>query len=440
MLLYYATRISENISKREPEGYLICKGVPIARTGSQVYLAQELNLDGDPNKEIPVYRPEEEVFSKATIASFEGMPVTDDHPEDGVDVDNISYLQKGHAQNIRRGTGDEQNMLIADLIITDQTVIDEIMNDGKREISCGYEYELSEEDGKYYQRQIRGNHVAIVDRGRAGHRVCIKDSAPIIERSAKHMNNKVKRVLSKMFVKYAIDAEPEDIEEAVDVMQTITEEPVGESELADPAPKSATESTQDEDPKYQEIMDRLNALEGKLNDAMEGVPAEEIPPKQPEQMDEDPEEDPLAKLEEDLDEVGKEEPIEEEDEEEEQESHFVDPEAMEEEDEDVDEVIAANNEEEKPMLDKRACDAAREALRVCKPFIAALPPAQRKRASDALAKSLRKTAGMDAKATKNGYVAIKKAQRKAAADKAVDREVRDLGAKIMQSRNVNYKK
>ena len=106
---YYGTRLSENISKREPEGYLLCLNVPVARTGTQEYLPEELGLpagSGPPGL-IPVIRPEEEVFSKETIASFEGMPVTNDHPPDGVDIGNIKALQKGHAHNVRRGSGEE---------------------------------------------------------------------------------------------------------------------------------------------------------------------------------------------------------------------------------------------------------------------------------------------------------------------------------------------
>ena len=41
---YYGTRLSENISRREPEGYLLCLNVPVARTGSQDYLPEELGL------------------------------------------------------------------------------------------------------------------------------------------------------------------------------------------------------------------------------------------------------------------------------------------------------------------------------------------------------------------------------------------------------------
>ena len=41
---YYGTRLSENISRREPEGYLLCLNVPVARTGSQDYMPDELGL------------------------------------------------------------------------------------------------------------------------------------------------------------------------------------------------------------------------------------------------------------------------------------------------------------------------------------------------------------------------------------------------------------
>ena len=96
---------------------------------------------------VEVYRPDSEVFSPETIASFEGMPVTNDHPPDGVDIGNIRALQKGHAHNVRRGSGEESDLLLADLIITDPVLIDLIL-DGKREISCGYTYELCEENGE----------------------------------------------------------------------------------------------------------------------------------------------------------------------------------------------------------------------------------------------------------------------------------------------------
>ncbi len=143
---YYGTRLSENLSMREPEGYLLCLNVPVARTGMQEYLPEELGLPPSPagreGTAIPVWRPEEEVFSPETIASFEGMPVTDGHPPDGVDAGNIRALQKGHAHNVRRGKGGEKDLLLADLIITDPRLIDAILREGRREISCGYTLSL----------------------------------------------------------------------------------------------------------------------------------------------------------------------------------------------------------------------------------------------------------------------------------------------------------
>ncbi len=59
---YYGTRLSENISRREPEGYLLCLNVPVARTGTQEYLPAEIGLPGS-GEPVPVFRPPEEVFS-----------------------------------------------------------------------------------------------------------------------------------------------------------------------------------------------------------------------------------------------------------------------------------------------------------------------------------------------------------------------------------------
>ena len=44
---YYGTRLSENLSMREPEGYLLCLNVPVARTGTQEYLPEELGITNE---------------------------------------------------------------------------------------------------------------------------------------------------------------------------------------------------------------------------------------------------------------------------------------------------------------------------------------------------------------------------------------------------------
>lgn len=221
---FYGTRISENISRRESTGALLCLNVPVARTGVQEYLPEELGISGGTGM-IPVYRPAEEVFSPEAIASFEGMPVTNDHPPDEVNIENIRRLQMGHAQNVRRGAGKESDLLLADLMITDPGLIDAILN-GKREISCGYTYELSEENGRYIQRKIRGNHIAVVDAGRAGSRVSIKD-----HKREERRNTMKNPIIRKLVLKAragdseAIELLAEAAEEAM-AEETKTEEPI----------------------------------------------------------------------------------------------------------------------------------------------------------------------------------------------------------------------
>ena len=103
MRAFYGSRISPHLT-RTPEGYLICLGVPICRTGSQEYLPQEIGVESDKSI-INVLRSPQEVFKPAVIASFEGKPVTDDYPPVGLDASNYSSYTKGVVQNVRRGTG-----------------------------------------------------------------------------------------------------------------------------------------------------------------------------------------------------------------------------------------------------------------------------------------------------------------------------------------------
>ena len=173
MLAYYGTELSPNQTETW-EGYLICRNVPIARTGTQQYLAHELQLEGDPERVIEVERREEDVFEDAAMASFEGKPVTDGHPPENVGPENFAAYARGHVQNVRR----EGGHLVADLYINDPVLASEVQNRVKREVSCGYLCRYEPNGARYRQTHIRGNHVAVVPRGRAGHEVSIQDQAP----------------------------------------------------------------------------------------------------------------------------------------------------------------------------------------------------------------------------------------------------------------------
>lgn len=172
MITYYGFTISPH-QLETGEGFLICRNVPIARTGEQEYTGDEVGKPGAPI--VRVLRPPEEVFSAAAMASFEGKPFTNEHPPVLLTPDNATQYSVGHVQNVRRGVGDLSDYLVADIHIQDAATISEIQN-GKREISCGYECEYVEnDDGTLTQQKIRGNHIALVTEGRAGAKAAIMD-------------------------------------------------------------------------------------------------------------------------------------------------------------------------------------------------------------------------------------------------------------------------
>lgn len=173
MKYFFITRLGET-RYQLADGSLLCKDVPIARTGTQTYLPEEIGLEPGADGLVVIYRTEDEVFSPETMASFEGMAVTLDHPEDGegnivfVNPANFAELAHGHIQNVRRGTGDKTDLLIADVLVKRQEGIDAV-NAGKNQVSCGYDAQYVQiGPGKGKQTEITGNHLAIVDKGRAG--------------------------------------------------------------------------------------------------------------------------------------------------------------------------------------------------------------------------------------------------------------------------------
>jgi len=174
MKFYTTSKLSENI-RETPEGFLVCLAVPIARTGEMTYGRGETPLECDESGCVIISRDAAEVFRPETIASFEGKAVTIAHPDDFVSPDNWGKLAKGILQNVRRGEGANANDLVADLLITDGVAIGLVKN-GLREVSCGYEAEYVQTGlGRGIQRQIVGNHLALVDQGRAGSSYAIND-------------------------------------------------------------------------------------------------------------------------------------------------------------------------------------------------------------------------------------------------------------------------
>lgn len=163
-----------------PDGFLLCEDVPISRTGTMQYARGEVPVAPSKYGTIHVMRTASELFSPVTIASFNGKPVVDEHPQGGqfVTPETWNRLSIGVVLNPRQGTGDDSEVLLADLLITNKAAIRDVMA-GKREVSAGYEANYRDlGEGQGEQSSIIGNHVALVERGRCGPRCAIGDHEP----------------------------------------------------------------------------------------------------------------------------------------------------------------------------------------------------------------------------------------------------------------------
>lgn len=197
---------------------------------------------------VTVHRPPEEVFSTAALASFEGKPVTNDHPPVLIGPDDVKTYEMGHAQNVRRGEGEWEEYTLADLHIHDRELIDAVQS-GKREISCGYECEyVPNGDGTYTQRNIRGNHVAVVERGRAGKRAAILDSDKKKAKEPERKENMNKKGLFfKLFGQAVKDKSPEEIEQmAMDAAAALEAEKPADGQAEGQKEEPAKETASDE--------------------------------------------------------------------------------------------------------------------------------------------------------------------------------------------------
>ncbi len=162
-----------------PEGFLRVRA-RIARAGLHDYRAAELGHPEGfaPDAVVRVYRPPEEVFDPDSMASFRAKPVTDGHPPVMVDAGNWRRYAIGHAGEVVRD-GDH---LAADLLIADAGGAERAL--AGSELSNGYRADfefglgLTPEGDPYdaVQRNIRGNHVALVVAGRCGDACRIGDA------------------------------------------------------------------------------------------------------------------------------------------------------------------------------------------------------------------------------------------------------------------------
>ena len=268
---FYGSKLSSHMLCT-PEGYLICKDVNIGRAGILKYTQDELGL-GAGDRIFNVVRTSEENSLPAVRASFEGKPITDGHPEVDVDTSNYQYYAKGHVQNVRNN-GD---YLVADLFITDDILIDEIMSGKKRDVSCGYDTQYIQDDaGKFYQTNIRGNHLAVVETGRAGSTVRINDSIDNFLKGVNDMPKNVQSILADFDKKIKTVKTVDEFNDLIDKTSAEMEKTKQQDALSPTAPTPAPAGNEGGD--MQAMLQAINSLSAKVDSLMTGKPTSDGTP------------------------------------------------------------------------------------------------------------------------------------------------------------------
>lgn len=172
-------------SSREEDlnGFIEIKGNPLSKVGVFSYSGNQIGSDLDPNKIYQIYRPEEELSDDETINSFRLLPFTDEHAMLGSEDEGMLPAEKKGVHGvIGEDVYYDDGYLKGNLKIFSEKLAD-LINSGKKELSIGYRclYDMTPGvyNGEKYdgiQRNIRGNHLALVEEGRSGHDVSVLDS------------------------------------------------------------------------------------------------------------------------------------------------------------------------------------------------------------------------------------------------------------------------
>lgn len=225
--MLFADQLTLDAPRRVNGGFLAVRA-KAARTGVYQYGGAEV----DPQNKhglrdtaiVHVLRDDRTVFDNAAARSFIGKPVTDDHPASAVTADNW----RDHARGTIMGAMREGDYLAFDLLLTDAEAIRKV-DGGKRELSNGYSAELefgdfTAADGtkcQARQTSIVGNHVALVDRGRAGSECAIKDGFAVCDALPSNILDSLTKT-EKPVKTMLIDGLTVDVSNADTAMATIT--------------------------------------------------------------------------------------------------------------------------------------------------------------------------------------------------------------------------
>ena len=169
--------------KIDENGYLLVENNPLTKEGVFPYSGAQIGLE-PPDRIFKVYRPAEELQKPETLKSFELVPFINEHAmlgDYGVPAESKGVLGVV-GQNVKFNAP----YLTADIKIFGNKMKD-LLERGKNNISAGYSFDLDNTSGNFngenydcIQRNIRCNHIALVQEGRCGKDVRVLDKNDII--------------------------------------------------------------------------------------------------------------------------------------------------------------------------------------------------------------------------------------------------------------------
>jgi len=173
---------SDSNRVKDLNGWYEIKENPLTKVGVFPYLGKQIDDSLEPDQIYQVYRPAEELADAETQKSFRLLPWIDDHVMLGSLSEGLTPAEKKGIQGV---VGEDITFdgeyLKANIKVFSEKLAKQIES-GKKELSIGYRclYDLTAGvyNGQQYdaiQRSIRGNHLALVDEGRAGPDVSVLD-------------------------------------------------------------------------------------------------------------------------------------------------------------------------------------------------------------------------------------------------------------------------
>lgn len=288
---YHGARAMDKSARQfDQNGYMTIQGNPISKEGVYDYLGAQIpGYPGDPNDIVKVYRPGSELARQETIDSFKLMPFIDEHQWLGVEGTDAGDLP------LTGTTGEnvyyEAPYLKANLRVYSQKLLD-AFNTGKVQLSPGYLYDYVYSPGQwqginysYVQSNLRGNHLALVEKGRTGADVAVMDSAiPTIEAQNMTLEELIAAINAltpedKSKLAEALATPPLPVvadpaatppaEQAVPAVDEPTPPPASTEPQTPPKAEDESEVPAKAEDSYAELLKRFNKLEKQVAQGMD---------------------------------------------------------------------------------------------------------------------------------------------------------------------------